>query len=95
MKPHWIHEKEQLRTYIDVFQVKEVEDDAVALPDDGRPQRPADATRQDGAEAHRDGGDADPLLLGQCELDHLCKGITPNSTTVPFLLHSRNNFEGF
>lgn len=61
---------------IDVFQVKEVKDDAVALPDDGWPQRPADAARQDGAEAHCDGGDADPLLLGQAELDHLRNEIS-------------------
>ena len=51
--------------------------------------------RRGGAEAHCDGGDADPLLLGQAELDHLCKGTTPNSTKVPFLPHSRNNSEGF
>lgn len=63
----------ELRTYVDVLQVEEVEDDAVAFPDDGRPQRPADAAGQHGAEANGDGGHSDPLLLRQAQLNHLCR----------------------
>lgn len=59
-------------THIDVLQVQEVEYDAVPLPDDWRTQSPLDGAGEDGAEAHRHRGDADPLLLGQAELHDLC-----------------------
>lgn len=59
-------------THIDVLQVQEVKYDAVPLPDDRRTQSPLDGAGEDGAEAHRHRGDADPLLLGQAELHDLC-----------------------
>lgn len=59
-------------THVDVLQVQEVEDDAVPLPDDWRTQSPLDGAGEDGAEAHRHCGDADPLLLSQAELHDLC-----------------------
>lgn len=59
-------------THIDVLQIQEVKYDAVPLPNDWRAQSPLDGAGEDGAEAHRHRGDADPLLLGQAELHHLC-----------------------
>lgn len=61
-------------TYIDVFQGHEVEGKPIALPDDGWPQLSTDSTGQHGAQPHGHRGHTDPLLRGEAELNHLCRG---------------------
>lgn len=60
-------------TYIDVFQIQEVQGQPVALPDDGWPQVSSDSTCQHCAQPHGHCGHADPLLRGEAELNHLCR----------------------
>lgn len=60
-------------TYIDVFQIQEVQGEPIAFPDDGWPQVSLDSTRQHCAQPHGHCGHTDPLLGGKAELNHLCK----------------------
>lgn len=60
-------------TYVDVFQIQEVQGEPVALPDDGWSQVSTHSTRQHGAHPHGHCGHTDPLLGGEAELNHLCR----------------------
>lgn len=61
-------------TYIDVFQVQEVQGEPVALPDDWWPQVSTDSTGQHCAQPHGHRGHTDPVLGGEAELNHFCRG---------------------
>lgn len=60
-------------TYVDVFQIQEVQGEPIALPDDGWPQVSLDSARQHCAQPHSHCGHTDPLLGGKAELNHLCR----------------------
>lgn len=45
-------------THINILQIQEVKNDAVSFPDDWRPQRALNGTREDCAQAHCYRGDA-------------------------------------
>lgn len=60
-------------TYVDVFQIQEIQGQPVALPDDGRPQVSSDRACQHCAQPHSHCGHADPLLGGEAELHYFCR----------------------
>lgn len=65
--------RQSLVTYIDVFQIQEVQGQPVAPPDDGWPQVSTDGAGQHRAESHGHCGHTDLLLGGEAELHHLCR----------------------